>query len=972
MARRSDWRLAAVFVLGISVVLLPACTPDEIDDFVNENMHPETNVDYADEGRIFVLHNHCLEFTDEEDYQACSLVPPGEVPGSITEFDKTQVDQALPYVRRYRWITVNPSFTSVDSAKVVAAVQLKIMRWPGVVLVYLPQGPDKTRVDYSDWDSREDEVNRYLCGGFRTDHVDFREVLHALVDGATQPDPQGLAPAERLVVTAYSYSGPQTLRVVSENTNVFFFNVAPSFGWQKWAGDEDYELPWAALNSCIPQSDWASYHAMEIMNPAVDIYLDNLATAQVPQCLLTSYADCLSLGYHGSALTDPATEWPPTLTVPCGDPWNDPEAEYNPNNPAFSPWCAAPPDYEGEYQYIGGDFRLEESWEWPSSEPTEVCYLYGNDYDVIAAIQANLQTGDTIRMVTVETPSAADDQTFDKSLTDTYGEEQPTGHMGYWTSGPPPPFQTPPLDIERVTANWHVRGYLQQCPGLFVPEDCPACPDAEDWVNGDYGPGTWIYWEQDPRTATDPPQSHPENDLRSNDVIYVPMNGDLPPSGGGGFNDAVAELRDKWGILVAGESGHVSAIHNEVNLQFRTVPPAARRVSNIEFRIDGVPLGTVGGTTCSTTTPQTTHPKSWSVPDLFAPGGEYRDLAGAWFDVSTNWWDDSDMDECGDYDHDYTSGYRRVLVMKLDVSSQPAPGEFFDAFSAPVPDVRDAAFPPLDACSEGPVATQIYVHPASTLDLVEAEVTTPSGTTTLPGTNYFVICENGNCAIYGWNLGYTFNWNLHDAWCAEYPEDTLCGGVEYNETPVQVGFRVRATNTEGNHFYRDYEVELERGPDGDADGYPDGCDNCPEDSNPDQADFDGDSEGDACDTDDDNDGVLDVDDDCPLEDATGSDADVDGCIDTFDGMTDLIGELIESGALSGLLETSLTSKIDNAARAAARGSVCAAVNQLQALQREIRAQRGKEIPAETADLLLAYAQNLIDRLLNTVAGMECR
>ena len=41
-------------------------------------------------------------------------------------------------------------------------------------------------------------------------------------------------------------------------------------------------------------------------------------------------------------------------------------------------------------------------------------------------------------------------------------------------------------------------------------------------------------------------------------------------------------------------------------------------------------------------------------------------------------------------------------------------------------------------------------------------------------------------------------------------------------------------------------------------------DNCPNDSNPDQADNDGDGEGDACDSDDDNDGVSDDLDCAPL------------------------------------------------------------------------------------------------------------
>jgi len=64
-------------------------------------------------------------------------------------------------------------------------------------------------------------------------------------------------------------------------------------------------------------------------------------------------------------------------------------------------------------------------------------------------------------------------------------------------------------------------------------------------------------------------------------------------------------------------------------------------------------------------------------------------------------------------------------------------------------------------------------------------------------------------------------------------------------------------------------------PDADADGVPDGDDNCPATANNDQSDIDGDGLGDVCDDDIDGDGLLNEDDNCP-DVANPDQADVDG------------------------------------------------------------------------------------------------
>jgi parallel beta-helix repeat protein len=127
------------------------------------------------------------------------------------------------------------------------------------------------------------------------------------------------------------------------------------------------------------------------------------------------------------------------------------------------------------------------------------------------------------------------------------------------------------------------------------------------------------------------------------------------------------------------------------------------------------------------------------------------------------------------------------------------------------------------------------------------------------------------------------------------------------------------------------------------------------------SDNDGDNIPDCVDPDDDNDGVLDIDDTCPLEDATGFDADFDGCIDTTTGLAQII-ETLPDDVLSNETKNSLVSKVENAQKSTDKDADNAAINQLNAFINEILAQKGKKISEDAADLLAAYAQNVIAQI----------
>lgn len=169
------------------------------------------------------------------------------------------------------------------------------------------------------------------------------------------------------------------------------------------------------------------------------------------------------------------------------------------------------------------------------------------------------------------------------------------------------------------------------------------------------------------------------------------------------------------------------------------------------------------------------------------------------------------------------------------------------------------------------------------------------------------------------------------------------------------------------------------GGDTDGDGVCDYFDNCPDTPNASQTDSDGDGSGDVCDpcpndpeNDADGDGLCGDVDHCPYEDSRGFDADGDGCIDTFDGLTDVITTLVTEGVIDEELQNSLLTKVENAENSADKEKICTAINKLEALKKQVNAQRGNKISNESADLIIDYTENLITQLLSQLPpGESC-
>jgi hypothetical protein len=224
-----------------------------------------------------------------------------------------------------------------------------------------------------------------------------------------------------------------------------------------------------------------------------------------------------------------------------------------------------------------------------------------------------------------------------------------------------------------------------------------------------------------------------------------------------------------------------------------------------------------------------------------------------------------------------------------------------------------------------------------------------------------------------------------DGECDDGDSDDDNDGCSDDDDPARLVF---SADTDGDGL----------GNDCDTDDDNDGCQD-PEDDAPlvFSVDTDGDGDSNDCDIDDDDDGLTDVQENeigtdpldpdtdgdevidgsdiCPLENATGLDADTDGCVDTIGGLTDNLNTLVNAGVIDYTLKNSLLAKIEAAERASSRENICAALGQLEALQNQVNAQIGNKISGEAAELVISniynYADNLIFQMKNLLGDVQC-
>lgn len=113
-------------------------------------------------------------------------------------------------------------------------------------------------------------------------------------------------------------------------------------------------------------------------------------------------------------------------------------------------------------------------------------------------------------------------------------------------------------------------------------------------------------------------------------------------------------------------------------------------------------------------------------------------------------------------------------------------------------------------------------------------------------------------------------------------------------------------------------------------------------------------------------------DSCPAQDATGFDVDDNGCIDTFNGLVELVNKLVTEAVIDSQMATSLLSKINNAAMSSTVDNICTAINQLEAFKNQVAAQTNKKLSSAAATRVTKYANSVTTNQRSRLpAGTSC-
>ena len=154
-------------------------------------------------------------------------------------------------------------------------------------------------------------------------------------------------------------------------------------------------------------------------------------------------------------------------------------------------------------------------------------------------------------------------------------------------------------------------------------------------------------------------------------------------------------------------------------------------------------------------------------------------------------------------------------------------------------------------------------------------------------------------------------------------------------------------------------------PDDDNDGQSDAdevaCGSDPLDNTSLSPDNDGDGLADCVDPDDDNDGVEDLADRCPLASTDGFDANGDGCRDTLPDFVPFVDDAL--GDVNGSVRAGiLRLTADATGLICVDGDARRGLKTLESLVAYIQRQSGNRLPAEVADVLETYVENLIKQI----------